>query len=128
MTRPTWDEYFTAGAQWVATRGDCTRRQVGALIVDGENRIVSTGYNGTEPGGPSCLAGECPRGRFTHDQVPADSPYTDCVASHAECNAIVWAGREKCKGATLYVTHEPCHECARLIRAAGIGRVVVSGE
>lgn len=50
-------------ARAVSTRGDCTRRRVGALIVDVNHRIIGSGYNGTEPGGPSCLKGDCPRGQ-----------------------------------------------------------------
>jgi dCMP deaminase len=61
--RLNWDEYFLGIAEAVAARGDCTRRQVGAIIVDGNNRIISTGYNGTLPGHRGCLKGECPRGR-----------------------------------------------------------------
>jgi dCMP deaminase len=122
-------EYFLGIAEAVSLRGDCTRRQVGAIIVDQDNRIVATGYNGTEPGGPSCLKGECPRGRLSHAELPSDAPYTSgpglCVNSHAESNAIVYAGRDKCKGSTIYITAEPCGECQRLIRAAGITRVVV---
>lgn len=61
--RPGWDAYFLNVAQAVAQRGDCTRRQVGAIIVDQNHRIISTGYNGTAPGQKSCLEGSCPRGR-----------------------------------------------------------------
>lgn len=63
MTRPGWHEYGLNLARAAASRGDCTRRQVGAVILDGQRRVVSVGYNGSYPGGPSCLAGDCPRGR-----------------------------------------------------------------
>lgn len=61
--RPTWDQYGLKLAQAVATRADCTRRQVGSVVLSNDHRVVSCGYNGSYPGGPSCLAGECPRGR-----------------------------------------------------------------
>lgn len=61
--RPGWDEYFMGIAAAVAKRADCTRRQVGCVIVGPDHRIVSTGYNGGPAGGKSCLKGECPRGR-----------------------------------------------------------------
>lgn len=60
--RPSWDEYGLALAQTVSLRADCQRRKVGVCILDKEHRLVSTGYNGAYPGGPSCLKGECPRG------------------------------------------------------------------
>lgn len=63
MTRPDWHEYGLNLARAAATRGDCTRRQVGAVILDAQHRVVSVGYNGSYPGGPSCLGGDCPRGR-----------------------------------------------------------------
>lgn len=63
MTRPDWHEYGLNLARAAAARGDCTRRQVGAVILDAQHRVVSVGYNGSYPGGPSCLEGQCPRGR-----------------------------------------------------------------
>jgi dCMP deaminase len=61
--RPTWDEYGLIIARAVSCRGDCTRRQVGAVLLDADNRIIGAGYNGAAPGGMSCLGGDCPRGR-----------------------------------------------------------------
>lgn len=74
MTRPSWDEYFMGIAEAVSRRGDCTRRQVGVCVVDQENRILATGFNGAPPGGPSCLAGECPRGRHYMREVELHTP------------------------------------------------------
>lgn len=120
--RPDFDSYFLDGSRWVATRADCVRRQVGAIIVDTERRIVSAGYNGSPAGQPGCLSdGACPRA-FS-DVVPG-SHYGNCIAVHAEANAIVYADHERCRGGTMYVSHEPCHECTRLIAATGIARVV----
>ncbi|GAB3847345.1 cytidine/deoxycytidylate deaminase family protein [Micromonospora andamanensis] len=124
MTRPDWDSYFLGIARAVAARADCSRRQVGAIVVR-DRRIVSTGYNGSPPGGPSCLAGECPRAA---SGVAPDSSYDTgpgtCHAVHAEGNAVLYAGRDGCLGSTLYVTEKPCEGCSKLARAAGISRVV----
>lgn len=121
-----WDLYFLKIAEAVALRADCSRRQVGAIVVR-ENRIVATGYNGSPPGGPSCLAGECPR---AYSDVPAGSSYDTgagtCIAAHAEQNAIIYAGRSGCLGSTIYITAEPCAGCARMIEAAGVKRVVTN--
>lgn len=70
--RPGWDDYFLGIAEAVAARADCTRRQVGAVIVH-DHRIVATGYNGAAPGQPGCLsAGACPRGRHYARRVVPD--------------------------------------------------------
>jgi len=127
--RPTWDEYFLIIAQAVATRADCTRRQVGAVIVDTEHRIISTGYNGAPAGDPGCkTAGACPRGRQGTDAVAPGSSYDtgagSCIAVHAEANALLYADGRATRGATLYCTDQPCDGCARLIAGAGITRVV----
>lgn len=123
-SRPGWDDYFLAVAGTVSTRADCTRRQVGCVIVDVEHRVLSTGYNGSAPGGPSCLAGECPRGLLSYAQLPANGSYDNCHAVHAEANALLFA-RASCRGATVYLTDQPCPTCRRLLAAAGIARIVV---
>lgn len=68
MSRPDWHEYALGVAKAVSLRGDCTRRQVGAVIMDANHRIAGAGYNGSYPGGPSCLKGDCPRGRHYLDE------------------------------------------------------------
>ena len=124
MSRPDWDEYYLGIADAVAARGECLRRKVGAVIVNGHS-IVSTGYNGAPSGEPSCLDGFCPRASSGSGAV-AGTGYaaSGCTAIHAEANAIIRAGRDRCLGSTIYVTAEPCDLCAPLIKAAGIERVV----
>lgn len=149
MERPSWDDYFMSIAWVVAARGDCTRRVVGAVIVDKERRIASTGYNGAPSGGPSCLAGECPRGKHYEtgnelmfgeplcacgelwpcfQAVTPGSSYDTgpgaCVALHAEQNAILYADRNRLEGATIYITATPCDGCRKLIAGTKIERVV----
>lgn len=120
--RADWHDYFLNVAQAVAARGDCSRRQVGAVIVDGDHRIIATGYNGTEPGGKSCLAGECPRAITRDPGSSYDTGPGACIATHAEANALLFA-RASVKYATLYVTHEPCDGCLKLITAAGVTEI-----
>lgn len=64
-TRASWRDYFLGIADSVAVRADCTRRRVGAVVVDAQTKhIISTGYNGAPPGKPGCLSdGACPRGK-----------------------------------------------------------------
>ena len=52
--RPSWDQYFMDIAHLVKTRSTCLRRQVGAVAVSKEHRILGTGYNGPLPGTPHC--------------------------------------------------------------------------
>lgn len=132
--RPTWDEWGLAGAVWVASRADCSRRQVGAVILDGGHRVVATGYNGAPAGEKGCLtASACPRGRSNvaaYDE-PGGSSYDigpgACIALHAEQNAVIRASHRDMLGATMYVTHEPCPGCHRMLRGTPIIRVVWPG-
>ena len=132
FSRPSWDEYFLDIAEVVAARADCRRRKVGAVLVS-NNRIVATGYNGAPSGGPSCLAGECPRGLQDPDTVAPGSSYDTgagaCVALHAEQNCLLYADRSRAEYATIYITHEPCEGCHRMIAGSGVIRAVwPSGE
>lgn len=127
MTRPTFDEYFLAIAKIVSIRADCRRAQHGCVIVK-DNRIVAAGYNGSEPGGKSCLEGECPRGLLSAEElVHLSADYSNCIALHAEQNAIAFADHHDTVGATIYITGAPCDGCSKLIKAAGILRVVYPG-
>ena len=121
--RPDWDTYFAQIAEVVSLRADCKRAQVGAVIVN-DHRIVSTGYNGSPAGGPSCLKGECPRGEIDPSIDIGHHDYTNCIALHAEQNAIAYASRSDTEGATIYLTYSACDMCSKLIEAAGIVRVV----
>jgi deoxycytidylate deaminase len=71
VTRPDRDDWHLEGANWLAKMGDCTRRKVGALIVGPDKRFWGMGYNGSYPGGPSCLKGDCPRGLHAQAEEPA---------------------------------------------------------
>jgi dCMP deaminase len=118
VTRPSWDDYFINIAGAVATRAECSRAQHGAVIVDQHHRIISTGYNGTPPGDPrSCLRGDCPRA--TSGVAHNSGGYENCIALHAEQNAIANATREM-RGGTIYITGRPCPMCSKLILAAGL--------
>lgn len=132
ITRPDWDDYGLLLARTVAARADCTRRQVGAVLMGPDHSIVTTGYNGGYSKGPSCLKGECPRGRLSHEELPPDSPYDTgggtCVALHAEWNVLLRASWSQMINATLYVTEEPCHICTNLIRGTQITKVVWPGH
>jgi dCMP deaminase len=125
QVRQNWDEYFLTIAAAAATRSNCTRRGVGAVVVV-DRHIRSTGYNGPPSGYGHCDDGSCPRGGST---MPAgeDPDYANCVAIHAEANALLFAGPDERAGATLYTTQAPCFSCAKLIANSGIAQVVAGG-
>src|SRR5437868_15817 len=83
---------------------------------------IATGYNGAPAGEPGCLDGHCPRGLLSYDELESLSGYDSgpgtCISVHAEQNAIIYA-RTSCKGATAYVTGQPCNTCHKLLIAAG---------
>ncbi len=109
--RPDWDHYFLKIAEVVGTRATCPRKQFGVVITI-ENKIVSTGYNGSPSGMPHCY------------DVGCIMENNHCVRTiHAEINAIVTA---KCglNGATLYSKGLPCYNCTKQIIQSGIKKVV----
>ncbi|WP_416382481.1 deoxycytidylate deaminase [Nocardia cyriacigeorgica] len=118
LVRPTWDQYFLAVARTVSIRSDCERDRVGAVVVK-DRRIRATGYNGAPAGTPGCDS--CPR--RTSSCAPGSS-YDNCVAIHAEANALLYCDRSDLIGATIYITRKPCYACSKLIAGAGIERVV----
>lgn len=123
--RPDWDEYFLGITQAVAARADCSRRQVGAVLVDQQGRVRGTGYNGSRPKGPSCLAGECPRG--ASGVAPGSSYDTGagaCVAIHAELNLMLYTSPDERQDGTIYITDEPCDGCLRILQGSGVSRIV----
>ena len=108
--RPAWDTYFMATALLIASRSNCERLRVGCVIVSSgvqKNRIIAAGYNGFLSGAPHNS-----RVRDDHEQATV----------HAEQNAICDAARRgvSLEGATAYITHFPCINCAKIISAAGI--------
>lgn len=111
---------FLKECDWFASINLCTHRDVGAVVVKGDE-IVAYGRN-TMPGKPFCVNGGCPRGKLAKGEGAAD--YSDCVAVHAEMNAIIRAGEVQCRGSVLVVNSLPCHLCLRLAQGAGIAQVI----
>jgi len=123
-SRPSWDEYFMSIAKVVATRSNCIKRNVGAVIVS-DRRIISTGYNGTPRGLRNCNEGGCPR---CASGAVSGTRLDECLCSHAEENAINQAAYHgaRVRDATIYTTHSPCLTCTKMILNAGVLEVVYS--
>ena len=115
----TWEEYFMGLAHLSGFRSKDPNTQVGAVIVDENNRVVSIGYNGF-PSGVS--DDEFPWGR---EGGVLDTKYAFVV--HAELNAILNSQRSV-RGCSLYVSLFPCNECAKAIIQAGIKRIIFESD
>ncbi len=127
MVKP-WNEYFLEIAKTCASRSNCLRAQVGAVIVGEDKKIKATGYNGTPSKVVSCLElGYCYR---VENKIPSGTRYETCRSIHAEQNAIIQAGQDRCKGATMYIYGHNfiCILCKRFIVQAGIKDVYLQKE
>ena len=130
MKRPTLDEYYIEIAKAVSLRSTCAKKHYGAIIVQ-NGTILSTGYNGTPRGEDHCA--QCMKASGNGDI----SEYLSCPAVHAEMNCIINASRNDMFGADLYLAGFdvksgipieceawPCEICLRLIKNAGINRII----
>lgn len=115
----SWDEYFMGLAHLSALRSKDPNTQVGACIVDENNKVVSIGYNGMPRG---CNDSDYPWGR---EGGMLDTKYAYVV--HAELNAILNSPRSV-SGCTVYVSLFPCNECAKAIIQSGIKKVVYESD
>lgn len=111
----SWNDYFMSISILSGMRSKDPSTQVGACIVDSNNRIISIGYNGFVNG---CSDEDFP---WARDGEFLDTKYPYVV--HAEQNAILNARGKSLEGCRIYVNLFPCHECARNIIQSGIKEV-----
>ena len=127
------DEYYLQIADAVSIKSKCLKKHYGAIIVK-NNELISTGFNGPARGEAHCT--KCTKVGSDKDVVE----YSSCPAIHAEQNAIISASRQEMLGSTLYlsgrdvsgsineiglpIAARPCEICLRLIKNAGIDRVI----
>lgn len=126
IKRPSWDRYFMDIAQGVASRSNCLKRKVAAIVVK-DGRIISTGYNGTPRNTRNCYEGGCARCSAVG---PSGQNLSECYCSHGEENAIVQAAYHgiAIKGSTLFTTFSPCLLCTKMIINGGIAEVVYNQD
>ncbi|MCL5881429.1 MAG: cytidine/deoxycytidylate deaminase family protein [Candidatus Thermoplasmatota archaeon] len=120
--RPTWDQYFMRMAFLAASRSNCTRRKVGAVIVKDKN-VLATGYNGPPSGTVHCDVVGCIRDELN---VPSGERHELCRGLHAEQNAIIQAAVHgvSIKDAVIYVTTHPCVVCSKMLMNAQIREII----
>ena len=111
-------------AERFAQLSSAKRLQVGAIVVK-DDRIISIGYNGM----PSGWDNEC-EDTFHHHELGTCTTVTKAEVLHAETNAIAKLAKssESGLGATMFVTHAPCIDCAKLVYQSGIDTVYYKNE
>jgi dCMP deaminase len=117
--KPKFVKYFATIAEETAKLSSAIKLQVGCVIVK-DNRILSVGYNGT----PAGWDNECEEViKWPNGDIKFLTTKPEVL--HAEANALMklCQSTESSEGATLFVTHTPCIECAKLIYQAGISQV-----
>lgn len=137
-------DYFMNIAELTSTLSYAKRLQVGAVIVKND-QIIGTGYNGMPAGWDNdCEDKVWDRGAggwLSPEEIEEQYPYegyhhgsertvryglkTKPEVLHAESNALMKVAKstESSDGATLFCTHAPCIECAKLIYQAGIKNI-----
>jgi len=109
-------------AELVATRSTCLRRQVGAVLVR-DKHILTTGFNGAPAGMAHCLDIGCIRDEM---KIASGTRQEICRAVHAEQNAIIQCALHgvSSQNSVIYVTHQPCTICTKILINAGVKRIV----
>lgn len=137
LTRPQWAMHL---AQVTARRSTCLRRQVGAILLDRQFRVLSTGYNGVASGMPHCnepsvIVSEDKDGRYAGlasvsyphacEGAGAQSgTHLDlCHAIHAEQNALLQC-RDVDRIHTCVTTTSPCLTCVKLLMNTGCQEII----
>ncbi|KAG4305794.1 hypothetical protein PORY_000704 [Pneumocystis oryctolagi] len=121
--RPSWDTYFMHLASLAALRSNCMKRRVGCVLVRNQ-RVISTGYNGTPRGFVNCNQGGCKR---CNEGQGNGHNLESCLCLHAEENALLEAGKERiANDSVLYCNTCPCLTCSVKITQLGVREVVYS--
>lgn len=126
--RPSWDETWMIVANNLGQRSRCSRGAIGCVIVSSDNRVLAASYVGPakdfKPANykpdTDCTSW-CPR---SQPGAEIDPSYGNCISCHAEQNAIARCQGDP-SGGTIYVNGSICVNCAKLVAAAGIARVVM---
>jgi dCMP deaminase len=122
MARLPIDDYFLQLAFVASQRGTCVRRQVGCILVNERNQVLSTGYNGVPAGMTHCTDKPC-AGATAASGTKLDA----CEAIHAEQNALLQCP-DIYKVHTIYCTDSPCMHCVKLLANTPAKRLVFARE
>lgn len=114
MSRLSVQDWAMGLAVITAQRATCTRRKVGCVILDENNRVIATGYNGVPSGLPHCIDKPC-EGALLKSGIGLDV----CQAIHAEQNALMQCNNVY-QPLKVYTTTFPCMHCLKMLLNTGI--------
>jgi dCMP deaminase len=122
--KPKFIAAFMDVAERFAQLSSAKRLQVGAIVVK-DDRIISIGYNVMPSGWDNCC-----EDTFHHHELGTCTTITKAEVLHAESNAVAKLAKssESGLGATMFVTHAPCIDCAKLVYQSGIATVYYKNE
>lgn len=126
--RKDWDTYFMDIAYMAATRSQCPRRHVGAVLVQGK-KLLGTAYNGAPMGVPDCGEAGCMiveeyEAKITDGKEELVKKQRCIRTIHAEQNLLLFTDRNDREGSTVYVTDQPCWTCANMLANSGVQEIV----
>ena len=109
-----WDIKFLELCTFISSWSKDQKKKVGAVIVDSDNRVIATGYNGI------------PQGCNDDDETRHIKPKKNFFFAHAEANAIFSCAKSgvKTKDCVMYLTWYPCCDCCKAIIQSGISKIV----
>lgn len=113
--RPDWDSFYISLCFLIARRSIDPHTKHGCVIVDKNNRILSTGYNGPPPG-------------IDDSRLDLTRPGKYKFLEHSESNAILNANGSNLEGSTFYITGAPCYACFRQIKIVKAARIIHGGQ
>jgi dCMP deaminase len=123
MERIPYDQMFMNVAKEVSKRSTCCRKQVGSILISDKKKIISCGWNGVPSGKDHCYD-VFEKEINKPDFYKIHGEWSKYNELHSELNCIIHCDRDKLKTSTLYTTLSPCSECAKIIIASEIKRVV----
>ncbi|MFE5319977.1 deoxycytidylate deaminase [Paenibacillus sp. NPDC056579] len=127
-TRKNWDTYFLDMAYMASTRSQCSRRHVGAVLVQGK-KLLGAAYNGAPMGVQDCSEAGC---MLVEEYELVEQAGTEqvvkkqrCIRTiHAEQNLLLFTDPKDREGSVVYVTDQPCWTCANMLANSGIIEIV----
>lgn len=129
MTRISWDKVWLDIASVIGKRSQCSRADIGCVLVSSTNQALSIAYVGAPPNfapayGTLNCSDWCPRSQKGSSGL--GSGYEDCFSVHAEVNAVARVDSSALVGGVAYVSSSCCFNCSKMLAATRVKRVVMN--